>query len=404
MQLRRLTLLLSVMTTLSCASSSHSRSEEPEDDLDVTMDKASPKAVQAKAPEGEVAAPITAQPQAKVGLAAVTNWQAFFKAPPTALETSVLARKLEHWPETAGVKELRGKGRAEMAIGRLSAAEVSFRQALRVASEDLETMLDLAALYLRQQKLNEAFALLTQAKEVISSSDSVTQTVLIKYRYTLALAFIGRGERDKGHRILSDLIGLDKTFTPAYASLASSYLAIGRASVAEFVLKRGLDRVQDNASLMNLMGVIAQQARQPEAARSWFDKALSVAPNYAPALVNRAVLSAANLEFAAAEEDLLQALKADPQQVDALVALGVVQKRQGNISGAKASFSKAVDSDPDNAYGRYNLAALLADDLKKPNEALRLFHEVLQTPAANSELKELARSYINDLTPLGSRY
>ena len=239
---------------------------------------------------------------------------------------------------------------------------------------------------------------------MISSSDSVTQTVLIKYRYTLALAFIGRGERDKGHRILSDLIGLDKTFTPAYASLASSYLAIGRASVAEFVLKRGLDRVQDNASLMNLMGVIAQQARQSEAARGWFDKALSIAPNYAPALVNRAVLSAANLEFAAAEEDLLQALKADPQQVDALVALGVVQKRQGNISGAKASFSKAVDSDPDNAYGRYNLAALLADDLKKPNEALRLFHEVLQTPAANSELKELARSYINDLTPLGSRY
>jgi tetratricopeptide (TPR) repeat protein len=363
-----------------------------------------PAAVAAKADPAAQAVAGTPSETAKVSPNAVTNWQAFFKAPPSAQETAVLALKLEHWPQDAGVAQLRAQARAEMAIGRFSAAEVSFRQALRANSDDLEAMLELSALYLRQQKLSEAFALLTQAKEAISSSDSVTQTVLFKYRYTLALAYIGRGERDKGHKILSDLIGLDKTFTPAYASLASSYLAIGRTSVAEFVLKRGLDRVHENSCLMNLMGVIAQRSQQVETARSWFDKALVVSPAYAPAMVNRAVLNAGNQEFSAAEEDLVQALKADPLNVDALVALGVVQKRQGNIIGAKASFTKAVDSDPDNAYGRYNLGALMADDLKKPNEALRLFYEVLQTTAASTELKDLARSYINDLAPLGARY
>jgi len=401
MQSMTLLVLATLLGNISCTSSPGGGSAEP--GLDVEMDVV-PAAVAVKAkPATQAVAGATSEP-VKVSPNAVTNWQSFFKPPPSAQDTAILALKLEHWPQDTGVTQLRAQARAQMAIGRLSAAEVTFRQVLRASSDDLEAMLELSALYLRQQKLSEAFTLLTQAKETISSSDSVTQSLLFKYRYTLALAYIGRGERDKGHKILSDLIGLDKTFTPAYASLASSYLAIGRTSVAEFVLRRGLDRVHENAGLMNLMGVIAQRSQQVEVARSWFDKALVVSPAYAPAMVNRAVLSAGNQEFSAAEEDLLQALKADPLNVDALVALGVVQKRQGNIIGAKASFSKAVDSDPDNAYGRYNLAALMADDLKKPNEALRLFYEVLQTTAASSELKDLARSYINDLVPLGSRY
>ena len=119
--------------------------------------------------------------------------------------------------------------------------------------------------------------------------------------------------------------------------------------------------------------------------------------------MNRAVLSTESMEFSAAEEDLLQALKLDPQNVDALVALGVVQKRQGNYSGAKTSFSRAVDIGPDNPYARFNLGVLFADHLKRPNEAVRLFREVTQTAGASAEVKDLARSYINELQPAAVR-
>jgi tetratricopeptide (TPR) repeat protein len=149
------------------------------------------------------------------------------------------------------------------------------------------------------------------------------------------------------------------------------------------------------------MGVLMQKNHQSEAARSWYDKALASQPTYSPALVNRANLSLQTFEYAAAEEDLKLAVAQDPLNADAYVALGIAQKKQGNLTGAKSALNKAVDLDPDNAYARFNLGVLMADDLKRPNEALRLFHEVLQTSTKADDLKELARSYINDLKKVG---
>lgn len=274
---------------------------------------------------------------------------------------------------------------------------------LRHDERNVEAMIELASLYLRLNRVNDSFDLLSQAKVVINNSDDVGQGVAMKYRYTLALAYTARGDKEKAHKILSDLIGIDKTFAPAYATLGQSYLNSGRDSVAEFVIRRGLDRVQDSGSLLNLMGVIAQRQKRPEEARSWFDKALKSTPSYAPALVNRAVLSTENLEYAAAEQDLLQALALDPQNVEGLVALGVVQKRQGNVSGAKASFIKAIEVGPEDPYARFNLAVLQADELNRPSEASRLFKEVLQMSTATEGLKDLARTYMTDLQPKSNR-
>ncbi|MBM4250517.1 MAG: tetratricopeptide repeat protein [Deltaproteobacteria bacterium] len=339
----------------------------------------------------------------KVPPNAVTNWRSFFKAPPTVKERSVLEERLKHAHDSGDVDNLLGRARTELALGQLIAAETTFRQVLRHDDENIEALIELASLYLRIKRLNDTFDLLSQAKDAINGADDVGQGVAMKYRYTLALAYLARGDREKGHRILSDLIGVDKTFAPAYATLGQSYLNSGRDSVAEFVIRRGLDRVHDSASLLNLMGVLAERQKRVDEARTWFDKALHATPTYAPALVNRAVLSTQTLEYAAAEQDLLQALALDPLNVEALVALGVVQKRQGNISGAKASFTKAIEVGPEDPYARFNLAVLQADELQRPTEAARLFREVIQMNGATESLKDLARAYVTDLQPPAAR-
>ena len=52
------------------------------------------------------------------------------------------------------------------------------------------------------------------------------------------MGYIERGDRAKGHKVLSDLISVEKSFIPAYVSLATSYIRGGKASVAEFVVRR----------------------------------------------------------------------------------------------------------------------------------------------------------------------
>lgn len=387
-------LLLMVLAGAACTSTE----EKPADDLDVTQDEAKPADPATTAASGKL------DPGAQVPASAVMNWQAFFKAPPSEGEKRVIEQRLGTWQDSASAAEHVAKGRAEMAVGRAVAAEVSFRKALRLDSHSLEASLELAALYLRKKDLPKTFEFLQQVKDGIGTSSNVAQAFIFRYRYTLALAYVARGDRDKGHKVLSDLIAVEKGFAPAYQALATSYLGLARDSVAEFVVRRGLDRAKDDAGLLNLMGVISQRRGETEAARGWFDKALAAAPTFAPARVNRAHIAIKSFEYGAAEEDLKQAMVHDPTNVDALVALGIAQRRQGNVSGAKAAFTKAVDIAPENPHARFNLAVLMADDLKKPHEALRLFQEVLQTSEPSADLKELARAYINDLRPIGQPY
>ena len=399
-KLRSMIISIFFVTTLGCAGSSSESADGNDLDLDIGM---TAKSKTKKKNNLGTGLDNNIKNSTGIPLGAATNWRSFFKPPPNAKERSLLEQRLDTWKTKDSATDLIAKGKAELVIGRLVAAESSYRQALRRDSGNAEAMLELAALYLRLQRSTDAFDFLAQAKEAISTQDGVAQSLVFKYRYTLALAYISRGDREKGHKVLSDLIGIDKTFAPAYATLGASYIAAGRDSVAEFVVRRGLDRVQDSASLFNLLGVIMQKRKLADESRILFDKALQVSPAYTPALVNRAVLSTESMEFSAAEEDLLQALKLDPQNVDALVALGVVQKRQGNYSGAKTSFPRAVDIGPDNPYARFNLGVLFADHLKRPNEAVRLFREVTQTAGASAEVKDLARSYINELQPAAVR-
>jgi Tfp pilus assembly protein PilF len=348
--------------------------------------------------------PMSVTQNGKVPPDAVMNWQAFFKSPPSGKDRNILEQRLAAWTESSNPKELLAKGRSELALGKVGAAETTFRKLLRLSPRDLDAALELASLYLKKKDVVNAFEFLSTVKDGLSASDSIGHSFLVRYRYTLALAYIARGDQDKGHKVLSDLIGVDKAFSPAYVALATSYLASGKDSVAEFVVRRGLDRSKDDPRLLNLMGLVQQKKRLFDEARLWYDRALKSDEGFAPALVNRAALSAQNFELGPAETDLLKALERDPRNVDALISLGIVQKKQGNHAGAKASFTKAVDTDPDNPYARFNLAVLLADDLKKPDEAVRLFHEVLQTNQPAGDLKDLARSYINDLKPSGEPY
>ena len=341
---------------------------------------------------------------AKLPANAVTNWQSFFKDPPTVAERSQLEQKLARWTDDATVEALRSKGRLELALGRLAAAEATFRQALRLSPSDLEAQLEIAGLLLRRKEIGPTFEFLTKIKDDIATSDQVPQTLIVRYRYLLALSLLARGDRAKAHKILGDLVGVDRTFTPAYAALATSYLEAGRDGVAEFVLRRGMDRVKDQGPLYNLMGLVASRQGQTSDARGWFDRALTASPKLTAALVNRAVLAVHAGELGAAEQDLQAALAIEPGAVDALVAIGIVKRRQGSPSLARAAFAKAIDIDPNHTFARFNLAVLMADDLRKPTEAMRLFHEVMQTATPNSELAELSRSYINDLKGTGEPF
>lgn len=374
-------------------------SDDSDDGKDLDVDMSEQEAAQppAKNIKYDDVAPSPIPSSGKIPASAVINWQNFFKPAPNAKERELLAQKLSKWSDTDSPAELLKKGHGELALGRYRAAEVSFRKVLRLDNENIEAELQLASIFIKKGDITNAFEFLAKIKDAIGYRDDIPQSFIFKYRYTLALGYLARGDRNKGHAVLSDLVKVEKTFSPAYVALATSYLQSNKDSVAEFVARRGLDSAKENPALYNVLGVIALKKNKEVEAANWFGKALELSPNYSQALINRANLALHNLEYDSAVSDLQKALESDTGNVEALVALGLVQRKQGNLKGANESLSKAVSVAPESPIARFNLGVLMADDLKRPNVALRLFHEVVQSATPGSQIESRAKGYIHDL-------
>ena len=330
----------------------------------------------------------------KIDAVAVMDWQKFFKPAPNADQRRQIHVLLSKWKEEDSAEAILKKARLQLAVGLIEDAEASFRQMLRIDSDNAEVLLDLATLYLRKRALDKAFDYIEQAQRYIAASEEAPYQYRFRYRFVLAQGLLARGENKSGRAILSDLIAHDKGFVPAYAVLANSYISQGKLALAEFVALRGLDRGKEDAWLVNIIGVIAQKQGETTKADTWIARALEVDPNYAPALVNRANLAISRAYYESGEEDLKKAIAIAPDSVTAHISLGILYKRTGRFDLAKNALSKAIDIDPESSYARFNMGMLMLDTFKEPNEALRFFHETLQTGDNDADVKEMAQIQI----------
>ena len=325
------------------------------------------------------------------------EWEAFFQKPPSPQEKPLLTKKLRFFGATDKIETLYKKARTERILGRYKEAELTYRSILRKSDQSFEAYLELAQVYLSTHKIELAMDYLTGAKQILDSLETIPKEVIFNYKQTLAITLVDSGHYVEGQKILRSLIKNEPTFVPAYAALAQSYILRGRLKSATFIAKRGLDQKPNHPTLYNTLAVINIKRGNAAKARVHLRKALKQNPRFVPALINRANLAFNRKEYQAAENDLQKAIIIEPFNSEAHVSLGVLQKATGQYRKAQASFLMALDHDPEDAHARYNLALLTANYLKEPNEALRLFHEVLQTESSSKKLKNLAKLHIDGL-------
>lgn len=341
-----------------------------------------------------------ADPERPVSAQAVFNWQKIFKGSPTSKERPALQITIKQLATSYAFEDLVKRGRNEFALGLTEAAEMTFRKALRIKPQNVDILLDLAGTLQRQGKTSAAFDVLVDARTILNSQESTDESLVFRYRYTLAMTHLANDDRTKAHPILSDLVGKDRTFLPGYAALAFSYLKDGKDSVANFIVEQALDRGGDHPSLYNILGLLAERQGKLSVARGHYNRAIFLNDSYAPALVNRGNLYLAAGESAMAETDYKRALDADPSNTDALIGLAVSFRKSGRYASAKEKLLRVLDLDHDNPQARFNLAILLRDNLKDEGLALRYYNEVLQSDRASPSLKMTAKAAIEEIRNL----
>lgn len=326
------------------------------------------------------------------------NWKNSYKtskqddSPSIAVEVASRAKSMSN-------AELLKEANSLLRQGERRKAKAYYHELVRLDPSNTQVLLELASLYLEENQVEESFSTLMEIKNLLNDEIRNDGSFVYKYRYTLAVAHLKRGENNKGHQYLSKLIAEDPSFAPAYATLAGNYVKLDKLSTAEFVAKRGLEKAGDDAALYNLLGVIERTRGTLETAETWFNKALEKDPNHIPSLVNRASVNIIRFEYETASKDVGKALSLNPFDVSALMMGSVILHKQDQLEAAKNILVKAVDIEPENAGARFNLA-LIEEKLERQTSARQLLEEVLQLEKKGSGLYEKAKLKLVELAPL----
>jgi Tfp pilus assembly protein PilF len=333
---------------------------------------------------------VTAEAPKKSERVKPESWRTFFRTDTTGAE--VISSKSSE----ASKSSLEG-ARKQVAAGKYEDAEADFLGYIRENENDFEARLELVQLYLRLNKAKKAWPFLEETRVYLDKSEKANAELNFKYRYVLSLVHLRQGSNDKAKKILSGLIAEDKTFIPAYALMASHYLSKGKASIAEFVAKQGIDRGGEEERLTNLMGSVNSKLGKTEDALLWFDRSLKHAPGYAPALMNRAGLYMTRGELDLAERDLTALDESHSNDPAFCLLRGILYTKQNQNELARASLEKALQLDPENPHVRYHLAGFYEEKLADNTGALKLYQEAMQLSDEESPLQELAEWHVRSL-------
>jgi len=329
----------------------------------------------------------------------VADWKLMFTPSPDRAHSDRIKGKLEKWGKPTSPADAMQKARLESAIGSYSAAEDTLKVAVRSHPDNLDLKLELALVYSRKGNAESSLALLTEIRVLLDGITYPDKAFLFKYRYCLGLAYLEKKDLAKGQDIMSQLVGIDSTFAPAYVALALSYLNSGKTSTADFVAKRGLERSGENLALLNLIGTIARTNGRLDEALEWYAKAININSKFIPALVNRAAIAMEKGDAEAAGKDLQQALKLDAEHVDALNLQGVLFLQQKHYELARNVLVRVIEIDPNNVDARFNLALSLETSGGSTTELKRLYQEILQLAPPTSGVYGKADQRLSEIRP-----
>jgi tetratricopeptide (TPR) repeat protein len=266
--------------------------------------------------------------------------------------------------------------------GRLDEAAAVFRQQISVSPQSSQPWLWLGLILCQQNKIAEAKEAFEKALELNPQQlvavqqlveldirdknfDSASRRVEQQLKrapgsagahFLAGRIFAAQGNWDRAEAALLKTLELDPNFSSAYNLLLSTYLATNKLTNAIDQVHGMLSKKPDNVRLLMLSALIYERMSEFAKARDAYEKLLSTAPDFVPALNNLAYLYAVRLQELEKAGQLARkarALKPD----DAAIAdtLGWILHRQGDYEQALTLLEESAGKLLDNPEVQFHL-------------------------------------------------
>ena len=192
------------------------------------------------------------------------------------------------------------------------------------------------------------------------------------------LALLARAERrpDEAVDLLKKTLALKPDHGAAIATMVSLLAARPDEGEALVFLDGHIAAQASNAPLLaaleEMRGNLFAGRRRFADAAACFEKALAAAPDRLSVYFSLANLHLRQNETQQAIERYREVLKTKPDNVQALMAIGVIQETEGALAQAEATYAKAIEASPNFAPALNNLAWLLLQEGKDLERAFAL--------------------------------
>ncbi|MBQ1767210.1 MAG: PEP-CTERM system TPR-repeat protein PrsT, partial [Aquincola sp.] len=221
---------------------------------------------------------------------------------------------------------------------------------LQAQPQDGQAMMLLASAQMARGQHGKAAELMQAA---LAAQDTPT------VRTALGLSLLGSGQGRAAIPQLEAALKKDPTQDRAAMALTGLYLGHGQPAKALALAERLVQQQPRQAALYNLLGNARWRNGQTEPARAAFEEALKLDPRLVPPQVNLARLDVQAGRFDAASQRLAALIARDDRNVDAMMEMAQVARRQQRAADAQRWLEKAAAS----AEGRDVRPALALVDL-----------------------------------------
>lgn len=212
-------------------------------------------------------------------------------------------------------------------------AIVLLENELKATPNDAQAMTLLASALMAKGQHGRAAELMQQA---LAANDAP------ELRAVLGLSLLRSGQANSALPQLEAALKKDPQQTAAAASLVGLYLMKNQTAKAIALAERLTAQQPDNAGFQNLLGLSRQRAGDAAGAQKAYDMAVKLDPRLTSAQVNLARLDAAAGRFDAASQRLSTLIASDGSNVEALLEMALLQRRNGRAADEQRWLERAT--------------------------------------------------------------
>lgn len=275
---------------------------------------------------------------------------------------------------------------ARVEVARRHRLARSVREALEVIngapssqSEDLALLVEKNWVLFAQGRFNEARPSVEKALSISRQPSTLMQAGLLALQ---------EGRNEAGRALLEEVLQKEPDNVEALSAIARSFVSEKKIPAAlERVRKQAALR-PNSARLQLALGSMLEQTGDLGGARAAFAGALRADPENIQAIGANARMDLIQGQYDAARRKIEAILAREPRNVDGLLVQGMLEEATGNIDAAMTAYRAVLRNDPANSIARNNLAMRLCESKSTLDEALLLALELKRANPDNPEVDD----------------